>query len=335
MGKVKIIAMSLVSVLIVGVAVHARNYQITGALDYRFMFNDNQSKINKDNFLIHGVEVNFRYIFQGESGDWGTLVLQGSYSPDFDFFSREFNYHYGDKYFVLKGPKGQVNFKIGKFVVPFGNLQYYVSHLLILQPMFQRSLGIREDIGIGVSGYFKDYEYDLSFTNGRGDGRINFKNEGLFVFRLGRTDGDLKYGLSFLSGGAPEGEYMIGMMHKEDEKIAYVHKNRLGFDVQYPYREFTFRGEAVFGRDEKINVGGFYLGTDYEISPKILASLKYDFWDPDFKNKDFITDLGFGLSYRINKYVTPRIAYEKSWAKDEMVMSESTGFFTVQLNLNF
>jgi hypothetical protein len=335
MRKVKIIAMSLVSVLIVGATVHARNYQITGALDSRFMFNDNQSKINKDNFLIHGVEVNFRYIFQGESGDWATLVLQGSYSPDFDYFSREFNYHYGDIYFVLKGPKGQVNLKIGKFVIPFGNLQYYTSHLLILQPMFQRSLGIREDIGIGVGGYFKDYEYDLSFTNGRHDGRIDFKNEGLFIFRLGKSNGDLKYGLSLLSGGAPEGEYMLGMMMKKDEKVNFVHKNRLGFDIQYPFRAFTLRGETVFGIDEKINVGGFYLGTDYEITPKILASLKYDFWDPDFKNKDYIIDSGLGLSYRMNKYITPRIAYEKSWAKDEMGMSESTGFFTVQLNLNF
>jgi hypothetical protein len=335
MGKVKIIAMSLVSVLIVGATVYARNYQITGALDSRFMLYDNQGKINRDNFLLHGIEVNFRYIFQGESGDWATLVLQGSYSPDFDYFSREFNYHYGDKYFVLKGPKGQVNFKIGKFVVPFGNLQYYVSHLLVLQPMFARSLGIREDIGAEVGGYFKDYEYDMSFTTGRGDGRINFKNEGLFIFRLGRTNGDLRYGFSFLSGGAPEGDYMIGMVHKEDEKINYVHKNRLGFDIQYPYRAFTLRGEAVFGRDEKINVGGFYLGTDYEISPKIFASLKYDFWDPDFENNDYIMDLGFGLSYRINKYVTPRVAYENSWSKDTEGMNKKVGLFTTQLNLNF
>jgi len=335
MGKAQRIAIILILFLLIGTAVYARNYQITGALDYRFMFNDNQGRITEDNFLFHGVEVNFRYIFQGESGDWGTLVLQGSYSPDFDFFSREFNYHYGDKYFVLKGPKGQVNFKIGKFVVPFGNLQYYVSHILILQPMFQRSLGIREDIGIGVGGYFKDYVYDLSFTNGRHDGRIDFKNEGLFILRFGKSDGDLKYGLSFLSGGAPEGEYMIGMMHKEDEKIAFVHKNRLGFDIQYPFRAFTLRGEIVVGRDEKINVGGFYLGADYEITPKILASLKADFWEPDFKNKDYIIDSGLGLSYRINKYVTPRVAYEKSLAKDEMGMSESIGFFTVQLNLNF
>ncbi|HEX9913021.1 MAG TPA: hypothetical protein VGB01_07240, partial [candidate division Zixibacteria bacterium] len=165
--------------------------------------------------------------------------------------------------------------------------------------------------------------------------RIDFKNEGLFIFRLGKSNGDLKYGLSLLSGGAPEGEYMLGMMMKKDEKVNFVHKNRLGFDIQYPFRAFTLRGETVFGKDEKINVGGFYLGTDYEITPKILASFKTNFWDPDFKNKDFITDLGFGLSYRMNKYATTRVAYDKSWAKDEMGMSESTGFFTVQLNLNF
>ena len=335
MGKAQRIAIILISLLFVGTTAYARNYQITGALDSRFMLNDGQGKINGDNFLIHGAEVNFKYIFQGESGDWATLVLQASYSPDFDFFSREFNYHYGDKYFVLKGPRGQVNLKLGKFVVPFGNLQYYVSHLLVLQPMFARSLGIREDIGLEVGGYFKDYEYDMSFTNGRGDGRINFKNEGLFVFRLGRIDGDLRYGISGLVGGAPEGEYMIGRMMKEEQEVNYVHKNRLGFDIQYPYREFTFRGEAVVGRDKDTNVGGFYLGGDYEITPKILASLKTNYWDPNLKAQDYIIDAGLGLGYRINKYVTPRIAYEKSWSKDSEGMNKSTGLFTAQLNLNF
>jgi len=335
MGKKEKIVVLLISFLLMSASIRARNYQISGALDSRFMLNDGQGKINSDNFLIHGVEVNFKYIFQGESGDWATLVLQASYSPDFDFFSREFNYHYGDKYLVLKGPRGQVNLKLGKFVVPFGNLQYYVSHLLILQPMFARSLGIREDIGLGIGGYFKDYEYDMSFTNGRGDGRINFNNEGLFVFRLGRTDGDLKYGISGLVGGAPEGEYMIGMMMKEDEKTNYVHKNRLGFDVQYPFREFTIRGEAVVGRDADNSVGGFYLGGDYEITPKILASLKTAYWDPNFKVNDYIIDAGVGLGYRINKCVTPRIAYEKSWSKDAEGMNKSTGLFTAQLNLNF
>lgn len=313
----------------------AKNYQITGALDSRFMFKSSDKKITEDNFILHGIELNFKYIFQGESGDWGTLVLQAAYSPDFDFFSREFNYHYGDKYFVLKGPKGKINFKIGKFVVPFGNLQYYVSHLLILQPMFQRSLGLREDIGIEIGGYFKDYEYDLSFTNGRHDGKISFKNEGLFIGRIGRSDGDLRYGLSLLSGGAPEGDYMIGMMMKEEEKVNFVHKNRLGFDIQYPYREFTIRGEVIFGRDENINVGGFYLGGDYELTPKILASLKMNYWDPNLKAKDYIIDAGLGLSYRINKYITPRITYEESWSKDAEGMNKSIGLFSAQLNLNF
>ena len=80
-----------ISLLLISVTIQARNYQITGALDSRFMLNDGQGKINGDNFLIHGAEVNFKYIFQGESGDWATLFLQASYSPDFDFFSREFN----------------------------------------------------------------------------------------------------------------------------------------------------------------------------------------------------------------------------------------------------
>ena len=335
MEKAKRVAIILASLMLIGPTAYARNYQITGALDSRFMLYDNQGKIKRDNFLIHGAEVNFKYIFQGESGDWAALVVQASYSPDFDFFSREFNYHYGDKYFVLKGPRGQVNLKLGKFVVPFGNLQYYVSHLLILQPMFTRSLGTREDIGVEVGGYFKDYEYDLSFTNGRGDGRISLKNEGLFIFRIGRTNGDLRYGISGLIGGAPEGEYMIGMMMREEEKINYVHKNRLGFDIQYPYREFTLRGELIVGRDEKVNVGGFYLGGDYELTPKILASLKMNYWDPNLKAKDYIIDAGLGLGYRINKYVTPRIVYEKSWSKDAEGMNKSTGLFTTQLNLNF
>jgi len=313
----------------------AKNYQITGALDSRFMFESSDKKITGDNFILHGIEINFKYIFQGESGDWATLVLQASYSPDFDFFSREFNYHYGDKYFVLKGPKGKINFKIGKFVVPFGNLQYYVSHLLILQPMFQRSLGLREDIGLEINGYFKDFDYDISFTNGRHDGKIDFKNEWLFIFRIGRNLGDLKYGISALSGGAPEGNYMLGMMHPLEKKVEFVHKNRVGLDFQYPLRQATVRGELVAGRDEDKRVWGFYWGMDYEIFSKLLFSLKYSFWDPDKDNSDYIHEAGAGLDYRFNRFVTARIAYEKGWRKDNMGMKENLGLFSAQLNLNF
>jgi len=312
----------------------ARNYQITGALDSRFMFKSSDKKITEDNFILHGIELNFKYIFQGESGDWATLVLQASYSPDFDFFSREFNYHYGDKYFVLKGPKGKINFKIGKFVVPFGNLQYYVSHLLILQPMFQRSLGIREDVGFAINGYVKEFDYDISFTNGRHDGRINFKNEGLFIFRIGKTSGDLRYGFSGLSGGAPEGDYMFGMMKKE-EKVSLVHKNRVGLDFQYPFRQTTFRGELVGGKDRGKTVWGFYWGMDYEIFSKLLLSLKYNFWNPDKDNSDYLHETGAGLDYRFNRFVTARMAYERGWQKDDMGMKENFRLFTTQLNLNF
>jgi hypothetical protein len=318
----------------------ARNYQITGALDSRFMFSNNDEKINKDNFILHGVELNFKYFFQGESGDWGTLVLQAAYSPDFDFFSREFNYHYGDKYFVLKGPRGKINFKIGKFVVPFGNLQYYVSHLLILQPMFQRSLGLREDIGFEINGYLKDFDYDISFTNGRPDSRINFKNEWLFICRIGRNLGDLRYGISGLSGGAPQGDYathldgMFGIMKKE-EKVKFVHKNRVNLDFQYPLRQVTFRGELVGGKDKKKAVWGFYSGMDYEIFSKLLLSLKYNFWNPDKDNSDYLHETGAGLNYKFNRFVTTRIAYERGWQKDNMGMKEKFGLFTTQLNLNF
>ena len=76
--------------------------------------------------------------------------------------------------------------KAGQFQIPFGLLAVYDPHLLILQPLYAQSLGLRTDFGLAVSGRLYGYlNYDFSVTTGTGPNHIDVNPNRVVCFRLG------------------------------------------------------------------------------------------------------------------------------------------------------
>lgn len=293
-------------------------------------------------FEIMGAQVNLKYTLQGQKGDFGILNIEKAVTTEGKKFfkykdgSRHFHYHFENNYFILKGPQGKINLEIGNFDIRYGLLSYYDVHYTILQTLYPQNLGIKKDVGLAIFGYSGNFDYAVSITNGTGDFGLSLHHQKLFTLRLGKESefGNLKYGVSYLTGRAPEGE--MGFMHRMDKAkdVPKVHKDRYGFDIQYLWQNFTLRSEFNFGKDELRKTIGLYTGLDYEISPKIIASVKYDFWDADMDNSGNHQSAGVELSYKMNANYTLHSAYVGIYEK-KMGMRNKDGEFTIQLNIIF
>lgn len=139
----------------------------------RVVFRSGDAETFYQNFL--GFDLH--KVFSGNSGDIGTLTLQGyltridnmnPHPPIFDdeddwrLIYRIFNYNF--RGLGLNGP----HIRIGHFEIPYGLEQDINTNGTLRQYGVERNLGLKADWGASVNGRFRTMDYEFSWTQANG-----------------------------------------------------------------------------------------------------------------------------------------------------------------------
>ncbi|MBV9848204.1 MAG: hypothetical protein JO250_00815 [Armatimonadetes bacterium] len=237
--------------------------------------------------------------------------------------------------------------KVGQFQLPFALLAVYDPHLLLLQPLYAQSLGLRTDFGLAISGRFYGYlNYDFSVTTGSGPDHFDLNPNRVITFRLGRTfvtrNGTVTVGGSLLQGHLPITD--LDSTHPlpfELPPSGYVRadrgftaKTRVAGDGTYNYKSLTGRGEAMIGADQDSRVLGYYAEGDYRFSPRAGVVAAHSLFE--YPQRDSLSSRNaVGLTYAPDSNLTFRALYEDLYDVPSAGTGRTNHRFTVQLLLRF
>ncbi len=109
-----------------------------------------------------------------------------------------------------------------------------------------------------------------------------------------------------------------------------------GFDTQMFLRTniglTKLKGEFIHGTEAKNVQGGYAMLVQSIKNLPVSAVLKYDWYDPNVKaGDDFMSSLGFGMLYHINKHLRVQAYYTKHMEEVEL----ANDIFNLQLQLSF
>lgn len=184
-------------------------------------------------------------VFTGESGDIGTLTLQGYFThikdeeirpPWFDgawtYVFRIFNFNYA----VL--PRGRMNFKVGHFEIPMG-LEHSINTNGTLRDFTHgRNIGVKADWGVSLNGILAGAEYEVSITRGSGN---SWETNGDPYIAAGRiatpSYRNLIWGVSAMSGDV--------YVHNSSGQT--IERQRVGVDLQWYVNQYGVLGEVSIG----------------------------------------------------------------------------------------
>lgn len=289
----------------------AQSLQVAGGFDTRYK----KANGEQNTFELRGAFLNLRKVFSDELGDRLILVTQYDFEDNF----RESHFYY--TYAQIKGPMGKINFRVGRYILPFGLLTYYDTERLLLQTLEKQSLGIKTDVGAQVFGYFGDFDYALSLSNGVGRYWKDIDDNKLVIARMGLNWEDTRIGLSYLNGR------IFTPMTREFPFESYTYKQRVAFDIEHYYDLFTFRSELLYGSEEGRSVGGGFLEVDYSIFPSLDLNLKYAVWN-NITTKHY-PGIGFSYNFLTGAYI--RFADTFQIINKEVVNNE----FQIQIYIEF
>lgn len=255
----------------------AKALQMSGGLDSRFRVVDGASM-----FAIDGAFVNLRHLIADSTGDRVILIMQLDFEDNFN------SSHFYNTYAQLKGGLGRRNVRLGRYILPFGILNYYDTERLPLHTLDPVSLGIKTDLGASVFGFVGPLDYILSVSNGAGRLWEDPDDNKAITGRLGLNWSGTKFGLSYLNG--------LIVSHAENEDVGIpVYMERAALDIEQLAGVALLRGELVLGRDGSQTVAGGYFGLDYALSPQFEVNAKYALWN----SSRAVHFPGIGLSYAI------------------------------------
>jgi len=256
---------------------------INGAIDARLEITDFKDMM----YALHGAELNIKYTYANEGGDRLLAFVQIPYSSHIN--SDMFLEHYGDAYLIVKGSLKQPNIRIGRFDIPFGLIKTFDSHTTLLPQLFDKSLGLKKDIGAEVFGFYKMLTYDVSFTHGFNSFDMP-RNDKPITFRLGLETDAINCGVSYLN-----------TTHSMDDM---ANTKRIGLDIEKNINPFVIRGEAVLGKDP--DGKGFsviidfpvFLGIDGRGSGLIWKeNTTYQAYGLELRKEMFFLTVGFGFTH--------------------------------------
>ncbi len=235
----------------------------------------------------------------------------------------------GEAYFIYRLPvendfDSTAYVKIGQFPLPFGLLAVYDPHLVILQPLYAQSLGVRNDFGVAVSGRAYGFlNYDLAVTTGTGPGHLYANPNRVVTFRLGRTfttrNGVVNVGGSLLQGRLPitdlttENPFAVELPPSgrvRADRGGFVSKSRLGGDASYGFKRVVARGEVVAGADGDRRVLGYYVEGNYSLTGRLsTVAARSLFVYPQGGNSTSSQEAA-GLTYAPSANLTFRALYQ-------------------------
>ncbi len=184
-------------------------------------------------------------VFTGESGDIGTLTVQGYFThiedeeirPGFangrwTYVYRIFNYNHA----LL--PRGRMNLKIGHFEIPMGLEHSINTNGTLRDYTHGRNIGVKADWGVSLNGVLEGAEYEVSITRGSGN---NWEPEGDPYIVAGRiatpSHRNLVWGVSAMSGD----------VFVQNSGGQTVERQRVGVDLQWHVNQYGLFGEISVG----------------------------------------------------------------------------------------
>jgi hypothetical protein len=237
---------------------------------------------------------------------------------------------------------------VGQFQLPFGLLAVYDPHLLILQPLYAQSLGLRTDFGVALSGRaYGTLNYDLAVTTGTGPNHLDVDPNRVVTFRLGRTfttrNGVVNVGGSLLQGRLPitditrDDPFAVELPpsgRARADRGGFVSKSRIGGDGSYGFKRATARGEAVVGADGDKRVLGYYAEANYRFTGRISAAASRSLFVYPEGNSSASRE-SLGLTYASGTNLTLRALYQYLRDVPRDAGGQVRHRFTVQLLLRF
>ncbi len=301
-------------------------FLISGALDLRTRTADTG---RTGGIWANAVELDVQHAISRGGTAHGNVYVQllAENPPDTGRGSKQ-DVALGEAYVIYRLPiesdfDSTAYLKIGQFQIPFGLLAVYDPHLLILQPLYSQSLGVRTDFGAAISGRAYGFlNYDLAVTTGTGPDHLYGVPSRVVTFRLGRTfttrNGVVNVGGSLLQGRLP-----ITDITKNDPYAAelppsgrvranrggFVSKSRIAGDASYGFKRTTARGEIVAGADGDQRVIGFYAEGDYRFGGRLSAALSQSLFVYPLGNSS-ASRSSAGFTYASSKSLTFRALYQ-------------------------
>lgn len=302
-----------------------RGFLISGALDARTRTADTG---RRNGIWANTIELDIQHPITRKGIARGNLVLQliAEDPPDIPHGT---DVQIGEAYFLYRLPvqsdlSTTSYLKVGQFQIPFGLLAVYDPHLLLLQPLYAQSLGLRTDFGLALSGRLYGYlNYDFSVTTGTGPNHIDVNPNRVVTFRLGRTfttrNGVVNVGGSLLQGRLPitdlndANPFAVELPPsgrvRANRGAGFVSKSRIAGDGSYGFKRTTARGEVVAGADGDQRVLGYYGEGDYRFTGRLSAAISRSLFVYPFGNSSASRE-SLGLTYASSPNLTLRGLYQ-------------------------
>jgi hypothetical protein len=273
--------------------------------------------------------------FSGEQGDYLTLDLQSrlTYKPTIKFRDA-WDIEVHNAWLEYKLGLGY-KLRFGHFDPSFGLEPILDTHGTILQSLTMKNIGFKSDWGVSFRGTAKLFDYEASVQNGSGM-KIK-RNDGNFLitYRMGNPqDNNFVYGLSALYGKVLRDDMedlLPSVMSDSEMSNMPILKKRIGVDFQYPYKSFLVKGEFAYGKNDKDNVLGSFIQLDYTFPfmQALLAEAQMQNWRSSMGSKSMLdTMISTCLSYKFNSKITARVAYLRTFDKDNQIFIQLYYFGT-------
>ena len=167
-----------------------------------------------------------------------------------------------------------------------------------------RTFGDQRDIGAMLTGDWPYATYQLGVFNGSGQNQADANDQKDFAGRIVlRPLKDLELFKNFEVGTSG--------YHRPVHGSTFA-KKRLGYEARYEYKNFSLKGEYMFGQgtagsnattENATLANGWYGQVGYYFLPKLQGVLKYEGYDQNEEVSDNkVTETTVGLNYFIDKY---------------------------------
>jgi len=203
--------------------------------------------------------------------------------------------------------------RLGHFDPAFGLEPQLDTHGALLQTLAMKDIGFKKDWGIGLEGSLSNLDYKTALQLGSGMSIYRKDESFLLTSRIGSPETqNFQYGISFLYGNVLEPMGMRTWPRDGLKSNKAALKKRAGFDSQYLFGPYLFKGEVAYGADDHSDVLGYLGEIDYTLPnyQNLELELQFQSWVNDLgaSSSDDST-LTFGISYKLDQDKTLRAAF--------------------------
>ena len=308
----------------------ARSMKLSGYTQVRFQQFDETGKIN-------GTDIRR-----------ARLSLQGDVTP---YWSYQFQVDFAGGARLLDAvadfkPVDYLNVSVGQTKIPLSfesqmsdNKTEANDRSQVVEALVARGKDVNgnhngRDLGIMLYGAFLKIndknvlDYRIGIFNGEG---INVNDSNDAKSSAGRLIAHVMKGLDV---GASYYSGWDRFSTTKGEPTTNQERSRYGFELNYDYKKFYFRGEYLQGKDGAISREGWYLQSGYFIAKnKVQLLAKYDVYDPNMsKTGDMSTRYVVGATWFFNNW--SKLALNYNFCEEEGA-SIKNNFASIQFQIGF